>query len=513
MAGYIGSKAVSVNTTSATISDDLTVGDDATIAGTLGVTGVLTATSLDISGAIDVDGTSNLDVIDVDGAANFAADVTFAAGADIITASAGTSNVRVGVNAGNSIVSGGTNNVVVGEDAGTAISTGDNNVAVGTDALQSATTPSGNVAIGSGAMKDNVLSESNVAIGMNALNAFTGTTGSSLVDSYNVAVGHYAGVAVTTGSQNTLLGAVCGNAFQTTIRNTSVGYGATRAAGLGKNNTCVGAAAGLVLTGESNTIVGPYLDSSGGPGEYITSGDKNTVIGNFGGNAANGHGATIDIRTQDNTASISDGSGNLAFIKWSDTFSYFFGGIRPWLDDSIDLGVASNRFDDIFATNSTINTSDRTLKQDEAVLSSAEMAVAARISGLFKNFRWKSAVATKGNDARTHSGVIAQDVVAAFEAESLDSRDYALFISSDWWTHPRVEPAAPEFLNEDGTVRHEATDEYTTDEQFATEAAAPDGATKHTRLGIRYTELLSFLAAYNEQRFAAIETRLTALEG
>ena len=39
MAGYIGSKAVSVNTTSATISDDLTVGDDATITGDLTVTG------------------------------------------------------------------------------------------------------------------------------------------------------------------------------------------------------------------------------------------------------------------------------------------------------------------------------------------------------------------------------------------------------------------------------------------------------------------------------------------
>jgi hypothetical protein len=65
--------------------------------------GALTGTSLDISGDIDVDGTTNLDVVDVDGAVNFAADVTFADGADIITASAGTSNFRAGVNAGNSI--------------------------------------------------------------------------------------------------------------------------------------------------------------------------------------------------------------------------------------------------------------------------------------------------------------------------------------------------------------------------------------------------------------------------
>jgi hypothetical protein len=86
---------------------------------------------LDISGDIDIDGTANLDIVDVDGAVNFAADVTFADGADIITASAGTSNFRAGVNAGNSIIAGGNYNVVVGDEAGTAITTGDYNVAVG----------------------------------------------------------------------------------------------------------------------------------------------------------------------------------------------------------------------------------------------------------------------------------------------------------------------------------------------------------------------------------------------
>jgi hypothetical protein len=70
------------------------------INGTVDVSGTVTATgtsvfaSLDISGDIDVDGTSNLDILDVDGAANFAADVTLADGADLITASAGTSNLR-----------------------------------------------------------------------------------------------------------------------------------------------------------------------------------------------------------------------------------------------------------------------------------------------------------------------------------------------------------------------------------------------------------------------------------
>ena len=64
MAGYIGSKAVSVNTTSATISDDLAVGDDlavtglATIGETLAVTGVVTANAGVVVDNFTLDGTT-----------------------------------------------------------------------------------------------------------------------------------------------------------------------------------------------------------------------------------------------------------------------------------------------------------------------------------------------------------------------------------------------------------------------------------------------------------------------
>jgi len=71
MAGYIGSKAVSVNTTSATISDDLAVGDDltvtddATIGGTALVTGVLTTTAATVSnGGGQFNGAINVGVDD-----------------------------------------------------------------------------------------------------------------------------------------------------------------------------------------------------------------------------------------------------------------------------------------------------------------------------------------------------------------------------------------------------------------------------------------------------------------
>ena len=58
MAGYIGTQAVSVNTTSATISDDLAVGDDATITGDLAV-----GSNTVISGNASIGGpTSLLDI-------------------------------------------------------------------------------------------------------------------------------------------------------------------------------------------------------------------------------------------------------------------------------------------------------------------------------------------------------------------------------------------------------------------------------------------------------------------
>ena len=70
-----------------------------------------------------MDGNQNFAGVDVDGAANYGADVPWTHGADTITASAGTSSLRAGVNAANSSTSGGNHNVVVGDEAGTALTT------------------------------------------------------------------------------------------------------------------------------------------------------------------------------------------------------------------------------------------------------------------------------------------------------------------------------------------------------------------------------------------------------
>jgi hypothetical protein len=168
-------------------------------------------------------------------------------------------------------------------------------------------------------------------------------------------------------------------------------------------------------------------------------------------------------------------------------------------DNNLDLGGPSARFDDIYATNGTIQTSDRNEKQDIEELSDAEQRVAVACKGLMRKFRWKDAVEEKGDDARIHFGIIAQDLQAAFEAEGLDAGRYAMFISTTWWEAERIIPAVEaveEVLDEDGNVLTEAVEaveEYTVTDTFDTLEEAPENATERTRMGVRYSELLAFI--------------------
>ena len=216
-------------------------------------------------------------------------------------------------------------------------------------------------------------------------------------------------------------------------------------------------------------------------------------IGNFG--------VDTYIVLRDNTgAATNDPVG----IRGSGTSN---GGVIPCgvdgslADNIIDLGQSSARFDDIYATNGTIQTSDRNEKQDIAELTDAEQRVAIAAKGLMRKFRWRNSVEVKGDEARTHFGIIAQDLQAAFAAEGLDAGDYAMFISSTWWETQTEVPAVEavvEVLDEDGNVvteAVEAVDAYTRTDTYDTQEEAPEGATERTRLGVRYSELLAFIIA------------------
>lgn len=165
------------------------------------------------------------------------------------------------------------------------------------------------------------------------------------------------------------------------------------------------------------------------------------------------------------------GCGLLATTQFSSHIVSPIDGSGDFRDNQVDLGQSSARFDDIFATNSTIQTSDRNEKQDIQTITDAEKRVATAVKALMRRFRWQDAVAEKGDDARLHFGVIAQDLEAAFTAEGLDANDYAMFCFNTWWEH-------------DGNIYNE-------------QAHIPEGvaATEVTRRGVRYSELLAFIIA------------------
>jgi len=171
-------------------------------------------------------------------------------------------------------------------------------------------------------------------------------------------------------------------------------------------------------------------------------------------------------------------------------------------DNAIDLGSSANRMDDIYATNGTIQTSDRNEKQDIEELSEAEQRVAIACKGLLRKFRWQDAVAEKGDDARIHFGIIAQDLQDAFTAEGLDAGRYAMFISTTWYEKQTpvdaveaVEAVEATYDDEGNELTPaveavEAKDAYI---RTDTEEEPTEGYTERTRLGVRYPELLAFI--------------------
>lgn len=106
--------------------------------------------------------------------------------------------------------------------------------------------------------------------------------------------------------------------------------------------------------------------------------------------------------------------------------------VAPNIDASLSLGTAAYRWGQIYSSTSTISTSDGNLKTDIRDLTDVEKRVASKVKGLIKMFRFKEDKEQKGEDARIHTGVIAQDVIAAFEGEGLDPFRYGIVCLDKW---------------------------------------------------------------------------------
>jgi len=286
---------------------------------------------------------------------------------------------------------------------------------------------------------------------------------------------------------------------------------------------------GNLLVGKTTTsfsTAGSRLKPDGG-GQFVVSGGACVEM-----NRLSLDGTMMLFQKDGSTVgSIGANSSSAYFVGTAHGLIMHSGDVRPCTntgandDNSLDLGASFARFDDVFATNGTIQTSDENEKQDIASLTSAEITAATAISKLFKTYKWKDKVAAKGDDARTHTGVVAQQVQTAMSDAGLDASKYAFWCSNTWW-ETQTEVAAVKAVeakdavyDDDGKLVSEAVegveakDAYTRTDHYDTKDEAPEGATERTRLGVRYPELLAFVGAATEQRLTSIESRLDALEG
>ena len=318
---------------------------------------------------------------------------------------------------------------------------------------------------------------------------------------------------VNTGAFIRVLDVNTNSSFPTTVRGGVLSFGTVD----GTDGTSTDADEKMRIDHDGKLLVGKTSAGISGIGAELRNGDANyAVLG-----TSNGHTAFIANRTssdgeifqfrKDNSSfgGIGVSGANNLYISGTQTdhcgFTFATNAILPTTqgtanDNTVDLGASSERFDDVFATNGSIQTSDENEKQDIASLTSAEITAATAINKLFKTFKWKDKVAAKGDNARTHTGVVAQQIQSAMSDAGLDAGNYAFFISSTWWE------ADEKYTDDDGK-------EQTRTNIFDTKDEAPEGATERTRLGIRYAELLSFIGAATEQRLTSIEARLDALEG
>ncbi len=152
----------------------------------------------------------------------------------------------------------------------------------------------------------------------------------------------------------------------------------------------------------------------------------------------------------------------------------------PATNDAIDLGETNHKWDDIYATNGTIQTSDQNNK-DNIATSDLGLSFIDKLSPKSYKFKGKT---------RTHYGLIAQDVETVLSDISKATSDFAGFIKTD---------APVQLYNE----RDEAQNRIPSGKAIGDVKLAA-----HTDYGLRYGEFIGPLIKAVQE----LSAKVTALE-
>lgn len=135
---------------------------------------------------------------------------------------------------------------------------------------------------------------------------------------------------------------------------------------------------------------------------------------------------TGTVTCQNITANNNATLGTIITSNIAPPLSYF----APSTDGNKNLGLSNLRWSTVYAATGTINTSDKREKQQITEIPDAVLRAWAKVK--FCQFKFNDAVEDKGDDARIHFGLIAQEVKEAFESEGLDAFAYGLLCYDEW---------------------------------------------------------------------------------
>lgn len=184
------------------------------------------------------------------------------------------------------------------------------------------------------------------------------------------------------------------------------------------------------------------------------------------------------------------------------------GDVKPYLDNVNALGGPSNRFATAYLGSNPIVTSNGEKKTEPVVFDDAFLDAWGDVHYIM--YQWLDAVQLKGNDARIHFGVIAQQIRDVFIAHGLmdeNSTDcrYAVLCYDKYprmtdmvFSHNEI----VEHTDDEGNVT-------TTEEPVYTEVVIHE---EGEEWGVRPDGIFFAEAAYQRRKLERIEARLSALE-
>jgi hypothetical protein len=225
------------------------------------------------------------------------------------------------------------------------------------------------------------------------------------------------------------------------------------------------------------------------------------------------------FRSGANVSAIGEGQIDLwnpATSTWDTKLLVSAAAISPGADNTISLGSPSRRFTQVYAGNATINTSDANLKTAVRPIDDALLDAWADVK--WCAFEFDDAVAEKGDEARTHTGVVAQQVRDTLLAHGIDGTEYGFLCVDRWedewreWEDDFEDRPAVYATDDDGNLILDDEGErvvVTPAERVLIREAGRELIRAAGELwGVRYTEAFAVEAAYQRRRMDRIEARL-----